>query len=115
MNKNIAGVIVLVCLIWGYLWVPIKIGLEYLPPFLFSAVRLIIGACVLIVLQLFLRKSIFPKKERVDEPIYFKSINVCRILRSIYFWNAICRFRLIICVSLYNAHHDLCPCTFLSK
>ena len=62
MNKNIAGVIVLVCLIWGYLWVPIKIGLEYLPPFLFSAVRLIIGACVLIVLQLFLRKSIFPKK-----------------------------------------------------
>lgn len=62
MNKNIAGVIVLVCLIWGYLWVPIKIGLEYLPPFLFSAVRLILGAFVLIVVQLFLHKSIFPKK-----------------------------------------------------
>lgn len=76
MNKNIAGAVVLVCLIWGYLWVPIKIGLEYLPPFLFSAVRLIIGGAVLIVLQLFLRKSIFPKKNEWIQ-LFILSLLMC--------------------------------------
>lgn len=76
MNKNIAGAIVLVCLIWGYLWVPIKIGLEYLPPFLFTAVRLIIGGAVLIVVQLFLRKSIFPKKNEWIQ-LFILSLLMC--------------------------------------
>jgi drug/metabolite transporter (DMT)-like permease len=63
MNKKIAGAIIIVCLIWGYLWVSVKIGLDYLPPFLFSAARLLIGGIALLVLQFFLRRSILPGKK----------------------------------------------------
>ncbi|AJY76309.1 DMT family transporter [Paenibacillus beijingensis] len=56
------GSIILVTLIWGYTWVTMKIGLEYIPPFLFAALRFLIGAVPLLLLQLALKKPLLPAR-----------------------------------------------------
>ncbi|MEN8281237.1 DMT family transporter [Acinetobacter gerneri] len=62
MDIKIVGGITLLCLIWGYLWVIIKLSLQTFPPFLFSSLRLLFGALALLLLQALLRKSILPKQ-----------------------------------------------------
>nr|WP_174506496.1 DMT family transporter [Acinetobacter sp. Marseille-Q1620] len=62
MDLKIVSGIVLLCLIWGYLWVIIKLSLQTFPPFLFSSLRLLFGALALLLLQLLLQKSILPGK-----------------------------------------------------
>lgn len=56
------GLIVLVTLIWGYTWVTMKIGLSDIPPFLFSGLRFLIGAVLLFLFQLALKKPLLPAK-----------------------------------------------------
>lgn len=63
MDIRIIGGITLLCLIWGYLWVIIKLSLQTFPPFLFSSLRLVFGALSLLILQVILRKSILPNKD----------------------------------------------------
>ena len=54
--------IIMVTFIWGYLWVPMKIRLNYMPPFLFTALRLLIGAIPLFIVQAVRKTKLFPKK-----------------------------------------------------
>ncbi|WP_044450461.1 DMT family transporter [Acinetobacter brisouii] len=62
MNPRVFAAIFLLCLTWGYLWVPMKISLHTFPPFFFTALRLLIGGLCLLLLQIFLKKSIFPSR-----------------------------------------------------
>ena len=44
--------------IWGYTWVPLKIGVEYCPPFTFAALRSLPGAIILLALTAALRHPV---------------------------------------------------------
>jgi len=66
MNLKICSAIFILCLTWGYLWVPIKISLQNLPPFFFTSSRLLIGALCLLIVQAILGNSILPNWE--DSP-----------------------------------------------
>ncbi|WP_199614547.1 DMT family transporter [Paenibacillus alkalitolerans] len=57
---RIVGLIAAVTLIWGYTWVVVKISLSSMPPFLFSGLRMLIGAFPLFIIQLVLRKALLP-------------------------------------------------------
>jgi drug/metabolite transporter (DMT)-like permease len=46
------------CIIWGSTWVGIKIGLEFLPPFLFAGLRFVISTTALILLAKILHARI---------------------------------------------------------
>ncbi|WP_375143420.1 EamA family transporter [Domibacillus sp. A3M-37] len=70
--------IALISLIWGYLWVTVKIGLEAMPPFFFASLRLLIGGFVLFIFLLVKRQKILPQKKRVGSIFLFKFINVHR-------------------------------------
>lgn len=62
---KVAGAIFLVVLIWGYTWVTMKIGLSYIPPFLFSAFRLLIGAIPIFLILMLLKKPLLPDKKKI--------------------------------------------------
>ncbi|MFU8926486.1 DMT family transporter [Acinetobacter puyangensis] len=76
MNLKVFAAIVLLCLTWGYLWVPIKISLHTFPPFFFTSLRLLLGAICLFILQLVLRKNIFPEKSEWLK-IFWASLLIC--------------------------------------
>ncbi|WP_445506421.1 DMT family transporter [Niallia sp. 03190] len=65
MFKVFMGIIS-VTLIWGYTWVTMKIALSDIPPFLFSSLRLFIGAVPLFIILIFQRKRLFIGKENVN-------------------------------------------------
>lgn len=48
-------------LIWGYTWVPLKVGLEYSTPFAFAALRTVPGGILLLLVAVFLKRPILPK------------------------------------------------------
>ena len=58
------GALLVVCLIWGYNWVVMKIGLRYAAPFDFVALRNVGGAACLFLLLLVLRKPLRPQALR---------------------------------------------------
>lgn len=58
---KVIGMIGLISIIWGYLWVSMKVGLQDIPPFFFTTLRLFIGALVLITVLIIRRKPILPK------------------------------------------------------
>lgn len=60
----IGSLILLVTLLWGYAWVLMKIGLQYMGPFTFSAFRFGIGSITLLVITSF-RKTLVPRKEHI--------------------------------------------------
>jgi drug/metabolite transporter (DMT)-like permease len=49
-------------LLWGYNWVVMKLAVQYAPPIEFAALRLLLGAVVLFVALLVLRKPIAPER-----------------------------------------------------
>lgn len=49
-------------LVWGYNWVVMKIAIRYAPPVEFAALRLLLGALVLFVVLLALRKPLRPER-----------------------------------------------------
>lgn len=76
MNIRVASAISVLCLIWGYLWVAIKINLQYFPPVFYTSLRLLGGGLCLLIIQLLRRKSIMPDKK--DWPkIGFLSVLMC--------------------------------------
>jgi drug/metabolite transporter (DMT)-like permease len=50
----------LLALIWGYNWIVMKIGLGYVQPFTFSALRTFLGALSLFALLIAMRRSLRP-------------------------------------------------------
>lgn len=76
MFKVFLGIIS-VTLIWGYTWVTMKIAISDIPPFLFSSLRLLIGAIPLFIILIFQRKKLFVDKEN------FKSYLIMSLLMSL--------------------------------
>ncbi|RPF55843.1 DMT family transporter [Aquisalibacillus elongatus] len=58
---SIPVIILLVTLIWGYAWVLMKEGLQYMGPFTFSAFRFSIGTITMFIILWFLKISRPPK------------------------------------------------------
>jgi drug/metabolite transporter (DMT)-like permease len=48
--------------IWGYNWVQMKIAVTYAPPFVFSAIRIGLGALCLLALLVVRRQSLWPQE-----------------------------------------------------
>lgn len=80
MTKLHVSVILMITFIWGYTWVIMKVGLEYLPPFLFSSLRLLIGAILLFLVQIIRKKPLLPKGDD------WKSLLIMSLLMSIGFF-----------------------------
>jgi drug/metabolite transporter (DMT)-like permease len=55
----------LLALIWGYTWVPVKIGVAYTSPFMFAALRTFPGGLLLLVLVAALGRPLRPKALRL--------------------------------------------------
>lgn len=53
--------LVLLALIWGYTWVPLKIGLEYTDPFMFAALRTLPGGILILLVARTTGRSIRPE------------------------------------------------------
>lgn len=51
----------LLALIWGYTWVPLKIGVAYSDPFVFAALRTLPGGIILMILVAATGRSLRPK------------------------------------------------------
>ncbi|MXQ54262.1 DMT family transporter [Shimazuella alba] len=62
MFKVFLGII-MVTLIWGYSWVTMKIAISDIPPFLFSALRLLIAAIPLFIILIIQRKKLLIDKK----------------------------------------------------
>lgn len=77
MNKfKVIGMIAIISLIWGYLWVTVKFCLEDMPPFFYTSLRLFIGAFVLVLVLLAKRKNILPQKHEWA-PFFYLSLLMC--------------------------------------
>ncbi len=76
MNLKVAGTIGLLCLIWGSLWGLVKHSLLIFPAFQFASMRLILAALTLILLQLFLKKSILPQRHEWSK-LMLSSVLIC--------------------------------------
>jgi drug/metabolite transporter (DMT)-like permease len=55
----------LLALIWGYTWVPLKVGVGYSSPFVFAALRTFPGGIMLLGLVALLRRPLRPKAVRL--------------------------------------------------
>lgn len=62
LNPGILGAIALVVLIFGYGWVPMKVGVKYAPPFQFVALRTMLATLILFLVMFCWRKPIWPKQ-----------------------------------------------------
>ena len=76
MFKVFLGIIS-VTLIWGYTWVTMKIAIRDIPPFLFSSLRLLIGAIPLFIILIIQRKRLFIDKGN------FKNYLIMSLLMSL--------------------------------
>jgi drug/metabolite transporter (DMT)-like permease len=56
-------------LIWGYTWIPLKIGVEYCPPFTFAALRALPGGLLLLGLTAALRHPVKLRAARYTIPL----------------------------------------------
>lgn len=71
---KVTGAILLVIFIWGYTWVTMKIGLNDIPPFLFSTLRLLIGAIPVFMLLVLLKKPLFPDKRKIGSILVMSTL-----------------------------------------
>ncbi len=55
----------LLALIWGYAWVPLKVGVAYCEPFTFAALRSLPGGLLLLGLTALVRRPVRPKAVRL--------------------------------------------------
>lgn len=69
------GLILLITSLWGYGWVPMKTGLNYMGPAMFTALRFMVGAITLLIV-VFLMKLGLPKKR------YWKHLFLVGLLQT---------------------------------
>lgn len=67
--------ILLITSLWGYGWVPMKAGLAYMGPAMFTAFRFMVGAVTLLLIALFMRLGIPPKA-------YWKHLVIVGLLQT---------------------------------
>jgi drug/metabolite transporter (DMT)-like permease len=58
-------------LVWGFLWIPFKIAVEYCPPFTFAAMRSLPGGVLLLVFAAVLRRPVKLQAARYTIPLGF--------------------------------------------
>jgi drug/metabolite transporter (DMT)-like permease len=56
-------------LIWGFTWIPLKVGVQYCPPFTFAALRSLPGGALLLALTAVLRHPVRPQAVRYTIPL----------------------------------------------
>ncbi|WP_100397971.1 DMT family transporter [Bacillus sp. FJAT-44742] len=67
-KMTIALLILVLTMSWGYSWVLMKIGLEYMEPFTFSGLRFFIGSLTLMIILFFLKaKGVEQKKKPLSK------------------------------------------------
>ncbi len=67
LNPRIVGLFIFIILSWGMAWPVNKIGLSYMSPVWYTAIRLIVGTATMMVLVMALGKLTWPKKR--DYPL----------------------------------------------
>jgi len=67
INYRILGLFVFIILSWGLAWPVNKVGLEYMSPVWYTAIRLVVGTVTMMALVLVLGKFSLPKRE--DMPL----------------------------------------------
>lgn len=82
--------IISVTLIWGYTWVAMKVGIHDIPPLLFSALRLFIGAVPLFLILFIQRKETFNRKSTCQKLYHHEPADGSGLYGDLNVWNAIC-------------------------
>jgi len=67
--------IILITVLWGYAWVHMKASLTYMGPFTFTAFRFSVGALTLLIIVLFLKLGLPPKR-------YWKHLIIVGLLQT---------------------------------
>ena len=63
-NTGLAAILlVLVVFIWGVTWPVMKIGLDYVSPLFFGALRMFVGAAFMFALTILISRFVVPKRE----------------------------------------------------
>jgi len=73
------------CLVWGSTWLAIKIGLDFLPPFLFAGIRFVTATVALLILFRLLRARM-PKDRYSWEVMLFLGIFQVSLPYGLVFW-----------------------------
>ena len=68
-SQRIYSFLVIVVLVWGLSWPVNKLGLDFIPPFWFAALRLIVGTLTMFIVVIYLKKLIIPTRK--DLPLIF--------------------------------------------
>lgn len=74
-NVGVWGLILLITSLWGYGWVPMKTGLNYMGPAMFTALRFTVGAITLLMVAFFMKLGL-PKKR------YWKHLFLVGLLQT---------------------------------
>lgn len=69
------GLILLITSLWGYGWVPMKTGLNYMGPAMFTALRFMVGAITLLIVAFILKLGL-PQKQ------YWKHLCIVGLLQT---------------------------------
>lgn len=69
------GLILLITSLWGYGWVPMKTGLNYMGPAMFTALRFVVGAITLLVVA-------FVMKIGIPQRRYWKHLCIVGVLQT---------------------------------
>jgi drug/metabolite transporter (DMT)-like permease len=73
------------CFVWGSTWLAIKVGLEFLPPFMFAGIRFTIATIVLLVLSRILHAQV-PKDRHSWSIMLFLGIFQISLPYGLVFW-----------------------------
>jgi len=84
-QKLSSGVFATICFIWGSTWLAIKVGLDFLPPFLFAGVRFVVASLFLMFLVPLLHARI-PRDRSSWTVMLFLSIFQIALVYGLVFW-----------------------------
>jgi drug/metabolite transporter (DMT)-like permease len=84
-SKAPSLVFLALCFVWGSTWLAIKIGLEFLPPFLFAGIRFVTATVALLILSRLLHAHI-PKDRYSWTVMLFLGIFQISLPYGLVFW-----------------------------
>ena len=85
MERIPSVVFATLCFIWGSTWLAIKVGLDYLPPFLFAGIRFAVASTVLVFLVRFFHAQI-PRDRSSWKVMIFLGIFQISLPYGLVFW-----------------------------
>ena len=84
MNRNVI-VWLSLCCIWGTTWLAIKLGLDFIPPFMFAGLRFLIAGTVLTLLAL-IQKRKLPETRREWDTVWQSGLLTVGFNYGAIFW-----------------------------